>query len=45
MGTVTEQPGILQNEVLLALDDGGFVNPLNGMKVEVWVNNYFTADV
>ena len=27
MGTVTEEPGILESEVLLALDDGVFVNP------------------
>ena len=45
MGTVTEEPGILESEVLLALDDGVFVNPPNETKVEVWVNNYFVTDV
>ena len=40
MGTVTEEPGILESEVLLALDDGVLVNPPNETKVEVWVNNY-----
>ena len=45
MGTVTEQPGILESEVLLALDDGVLVNPPNETKVEVWVNNYFATDV
>ena len=45
MGTVTEEPGILESEVLLALDDGVFVNPPNETKVEVWVNNYFAMDV
>ena len=40
MGSVTEEPGILESEVLLALDDGVFVNPPNETKVEVWVNNY-----
>ena len=41
MGTVTEEPGILESEVLLALDDGVFVNPPNETKVEVRVNNFF----
>mgnify|MGYP006181109421 CR=1 FL=1 len=46
MGTVTEEPGIsLESEVLLALDDGVFVNPPNETKAEVWVNNYFAMDV
>ena len=45
MGTVTEEPGILESEVLLALDDGVLVNPPNETKVEVWVNNYFATDV
>jgi hypothetical protein len=45
MGTVTEEPGILESEVLLALDDGVFVNQPNETKDEVWVNNYFATDV
>ena len=45
MGTVTEEPGILESEVLLALDDCVFFNPPNDTKVEVWVNNYFATDV
>ena len=44
MGTVTEEPGILESKVLLALDDSVFVNPPNETKVEVWVNNYFAMD-
>ena len=40
MGTVTEVPGILESEVLLALDKGVFFNPPYEIKVEVWVNNY-----
>ena len=39
MGTVTEEPGILESEVLLALDDGVFVNPPNETKAEVWVKS------
>ena len=37
MGTVIEKPGILESEVLFALDYGVFVNPPNETKVEVWV--------
>jgi len=35
MGTVTEEPGILESEVLLALDDGVFVNQPNETKDKV----------
>ena len=45
MGTVTEEPGILESKVLLALDNGIFVNSPNETKVEVWVNKYFAMDV
>ena len=38
--TVTEEPGIsLESGVLLALDDGVFVNPPNETKAEVWVKS------
>ena len=35
----------MESEVLLALDDGVFVNPPNETKAEVWVNNYFVTAV
>ena len=45
MGSVTEEPGILESEVRLALDDGVLVNPPNETKVQVCVNDYFPTDV
>ena len=45
MRIVTEEPGILESEVLLALVDGVFVNPPNETKDEVRVDNYFAMDV